>query len=83
MRAKRIASFLLAIIPIFSASCSIFGEGKTEEEKKITLKARNGEMIDCTPRHYQDYLAAIKNYLRKDVGLTDADFQAIERIMLG
>ena len=48
---------LLAIIPIFSASCSIFGEGKAEEEKKITLKARNGEMIDCTPRLYQDYLA--------------------------
>ncbi len=26
--------------------------------------------------------SAIKNYLRKDVGLTDADFQAIEDIML-
>ncbi len=26
--------------------------------------------------------SAIKNYLRKDVGLTDADFQAIENIML-
>lgn len=27
--------------------------------------------------------SAIKNYLKKDVGLTDADFEAIEAIMLG
>ncbi len=58
MRAKRIASLLLAIIPTFSAGCSILGDGNVEEDKKISLKAYNGAIIDCTPGLYQDYLAA-------------------------
>lgn len=59
MRIKRIAAWLLAIIPVFSVGCSVFGgEKASEDDKKITLKAHNGAAIDCTPAVYQDYLEA-------------------------
>jgi len=57
MRVKRIA-LLLAIISIFSAGCSVIGVENEKEDKKISLKAHNGAIIDCTPELYQDYLAA-------------------------
>ena len=39
-------------------------------------------LMECYGTGDNKLSSAIKNYLRMDVGLTDADFQAIERIML-
>lgn len=40
-------------------------------------------LMECYSTGDGKLSSAIKNYLRKDVGLTDEDFQAIEEIMLG